>query len=241
MAASLTQYKLVVVDSPIELARQTADMLGVWIDLALAQRDRCQIALAGGESPRAAYDQLGQRHLAWNRVDVFVGDERWVDSDDLASNARMVRETLLAQSPAAAARFHPVDTTLPAPDAGARAYAELLEQLCGGAPPKLDALVLGLGDDGHTASLFPGTPATEVTDRSVTTGLGKGLPRITLTAPTLSSARQVLFLVSGSAKQQALQRLIDPTEPFERTPAKRVQPSTEVLILADRAAAALVA
>jgi 6-phosphogluconolactonase len=99
-------------------------------------------------------------------------------------------------------------------------------------------VLLGLGDDGHTASLFPGTAATGVQDRSVTLGEGKGLPRVTLTAPTLSAARRVLFLVSGAGKVQALQRLLDPEESPTRTPAKLVQPGNEVLIFADQDAAA---
>ena len=101
-----------------------------------------------------------------------------------------------------------------------------------------DVMLLGLGDDGHTASLFPGTEAPKVTDRWATVGRGKGLDRITLTAPVLSAARKVMFLVSGEAKQQALQRLINPDELSTRTPAKLVTPSEEVLVLADDAAAA---
>jgi 6-phosphogluconolactonase len=113
----------------------------------------------------------------------------------------------------------------------------LLIQLCGGEPPTLDVVLLGLGEDGHTASLFPGTSAPLVRDRWVTTGEGKGLPRITLTAPALSAARSVIFLVSGAGKRQALERLLDPQESPERTPARLVSPRSEVLILADAAAA----
>ncbi len=102
----------------------------------------------------------------------------------------------------------------------------------------LDVVLLGLGDDGHTASLFPGTAAPGVRDSSVTLGEGKGLPRVSLTAPTLSAARRVVFLVSGAGKVQALQRLLDPEESSLRTPAKLVQPASEVLIFADQAAAA---
>ncbi len=140
--------------------------------------------------------------------------------------------------PASRARFHPVPTDRPSPEASATAYAEELTALCPGTLPRFDVLLLGLGDDGHTASLFPGTAAPGVNDRSVTIGEGKGLPRITLTAPVLSAARRVIFLVSGAGKRQALARLLDPEEPPERTPARLVQPTGEVVILADAAAAA---
>lgn len=234
----MTTYRLILCPDPEDLARQTAEQLASTIDLALAERDRAQIALAGGGTPRAAYGRLGQEHLPWERVDVLLGDERWVSPDDPSSNARLVRESLLAKGPGRQASFHPVPTDLPTPEASAERYGALLVQLCGGEPPALDLVLLGLGEDGHTASLFPGTAAPLVRDRWVTTGEGKGLPRITLTAPVLSAARTVIFLVSGTGKRQALERLLDPQEPAERTPARLIRPLKEVLILADSAAAA---
>ena len=117
------------------------------------------------------------------------------------------------------------------------AFERYVRGLCPGDPPMFDVMLLGLGDDGHTASLFPGTPATEECTRLVTIGAGKGLERISLTAPVLSAARQVIFLVSGAAKRQALQRLLDPAEQPQRTPAKLVQPQAPVLVLADTEAA----
>ncbi len=235
---STTRYRLVVAESAAELARQTAQALASELDQVLSQRDRAQIALAGGETPKTTYRLLGQQHLPWDRVDVLLGDERWVPSDDPSSNARMFRETLMAELPGSKACLHAVPTQLASPEQGAAAYAELLQQLCGDFPPMLDVVLLGLGDDGHTASLFPGTAAPAVRDRSVTLGEGKGLPRVSLTAPTLSAARRVVFLVSGAGKVQALQRLLDPEESPLRTPAKLVQPASEVLIFADQAAAA---
>ena len=179
---SPTRYKLDVAPDAEQLARRCAERVASLIDLALDERDRAQIALSGGSTPAAAYRHLNAEHLPWNRVDVVLGDERWVPATDPASNARMLSETLLAAA-------------------------------------------------------GPGAGATTVRDRAVTIGAGKGLERITLTAPVLSAARHVIVLVSGAAKRQALQRLLDPAEPAERTPAKLVQPRTPVLVLADAAAA----
>jgi 6-phosphogluconolactonase len=236
--AAMTTYRLQVTSGADDLARHAAEQVALAIDLALAERDRAQIALAGGTTPRQAYTLLAQEHLPWERVDVLLGDERWVSPEDPASNARLVHESLLARGPGHQACFHAVPTHLPTPDQGAESYGALLVQLCGGEPPSLDVVLLGLGEDGHTASLFPGTPAPLVRDRWVTTGQGKGLPRITLTAPALSAARKVIFLVSGAGKRQALSRLLDGQEPAERTPARLVRPRGEVLILADAEAGA---
>ena len=186
------------------------------ISVVLDQRDRAQIALSGGTTPAAAYRFLNAEHLPWNRVDVVLGDERWVPQDDPASNARMLRETLLAQGGAGSeASFHPVPTELESPQRSIDAFESSVRQLCAGDPPVFDLILLGLGDDGHTASLFPGTSATQVQDRAVTLGDGKGMARITLTAPVLSAARQVMVLVSGAGKRQALGRLLDPGESAE--------------------------
>ena len=236
-------YRLVQLSDPQELARRAAQTIANAIDLALDQRDRAQIALSGGTTPAVAYGLLGQQHLPWDRVDVLLGDERWVDAADEASNARMLRRTLLAEAtPGASACFHPVPTvSLPSAEASADAFAALVSRLCSGSPPVFDLMLLGLGDDGHTASLFPGTEAPSVRDRWTTIGRGKGLDRISLTAPVLSAARQVVFLVAGEGKQQALARLLDPAEDSARTPAKLVQPSGEILVLADTAACAALA
>jgi 6-phosphogluconolactonase len=235
----MTRYRLHVSSSAEELARTCAEQIAAAVDQALGERDRCQIALAGGETPKSAYKLLARQHLAWDRVDVLLGDERWVSPQDPSSNARMLRETLLADpEPGSRACFHPVPTELSDPQASAAAFGALLETVCSGRPPQLDLVLLGLGDDGHTASLFPGTAAPAVVDRWTTIGEGKGLPRVTLTAPVLSAARKVVFLVSGAGKTQALSRLLDPDEDPERTPAKRVAPAHEVLVLADQSAVA---
>jgi 6-phosphogluconolactonase len=231
-------HQLTVLADADQLARCCAERVASLIALALDERDRAQIALSGGTTPAAAYRLLNREHLPWNRVDVVLGDERWVPPSDPASNAGMLAQTLLAaDGPGAGARFHPVPTELASPEASAEAFERHVRQLCPGDPPVFDVMLLGLGEDGHTASLFPGSVATTVCDRAVTVGVGKGLERITLTAPVLSAARHVLILVSGSGKRQALRRLLDPSEPAERTPARLVQPRRPVLVLADAAAA----
>ncbi len=234
----MTTYKLEIANSADELAQRASDTIATAIDWALADHDRAQIALCGGTTPAETYRRLGRQHLPWDRVDVLLGDERWVGPEDPASNARLLRETLMAEPPGQSARFHPVPTDQATPELGAAVFGHLIRQLCPGDPPIFDLILLGLGDDGHTASLFPYTAAAAQRDRPVTVGIGKGLERISLTAPVLSAARQVVFLVSGAGKQQALGRLLDPLEPAERTPARLVQPQSPVLILADQAAAA---
>ena len=241
MGSTGVVYQLEISPSQEQLAQRAAELLASQLRLALAERERVLLALAGGTTPAAAYRLLGQAQLAWDRVDVLLGDERWVGPQDPSSNARMLQETLLAQGPAREAVFHPVPTERDSPLASAEAFEVILGQLCAGDPPALDLILLGLGDDGHTASLFPGSAAAGVSDRAVAVGEGKGLERITLTAPVLSAARQVVFLVGGKGKQEALRRLLDPSESPLRTPAKLVQPRTPVLVLADAEAAGLVA
>jgi 6-phosphogluconolactonase len=235
----MTTYRIERAGDSDSLARRASETIATQISQVLDQRDRCRIALSGGSTPAKAYALLGQEHLPWERVDVVLGDERWVAADDESSNARMLRNTLFDGGPGASASFHAVPTVeLSDADASAAAFADLVSRICPGEPPVFDLMLLGLGDDGHTASLFPGTEAPGVTDRWATVGRGKGLDRITLTAPVLSAARQVIFLVGGSAKQEALRRLMDPLESAERTPARLVQPANDVLILADQDASA---
>ena len=235
----MTTYRIERAGDSDSLARRASETIATQISQVLDQRDRCRIALSGGSTPAKAYALLGQEHLSWERVDVVLGDERWVAADDESSNARMLRNTLFDGGPGASASFHAVPTVeLSDADASAAAFADLVSRICPGEPPIFDLMLLGLGDDGHTASLFPGTEAPGVTDRWATVGRGKGLDRITLTAPVLSAARQVIFLVGGSAKQEALRRLMDPLESAERTPARLVQPANDVLILADQDASA---
>ncbi len=236
--ALVSVYQLSRVANRTELAQLAAERIAASINNTLQQRERVQISLSGGSTPEAAYKLLGQLTLAWDRIDFFLGDERWVATDDPLSNARMVRSSLLANPNSSKASFYAVPTNASSLEIGVEAYERSLEQICNSSPPVFDLVLLGLGDDGHTASLFPGTAATLVRDRWVTVGEGKGIPRITFTVPVLCAAREVMFLVAGAGKKVALQRLLDPLEDPLRTPAKLVDTAATISVLADTEACA---
>ncbi|GCE65348.1 6-phosphogluconolactonase [cyanobiont of Ornithocercus magnificus] len=234
-----TAYQLIQAGNSQDLARLAAKTIADCISSALAQRERSQVTLSGGTTPAIAYRLLSQEHLPWDRVDLFLSDERWVEPENEASNSLMLRRTLLRPgTPGSYATFYPVPTIkLLSASASAEAFAKLIMQACSGKPPVFDLVILGLGEDGHTASLFPGTDALSVCSSWTAVSYGKGLDRITMTMPVLSAARQVIFLVSGTSKRRALERLLSPDESLRCIPAKLVQPHNTVLILADEAAA----
>ena len=237
----MANYKIERFKTKDDLAEASLGVILKIIQSALEVKDRVQIALSGGSTPSAVYQLLSKADIDWNCVDIFLGDERWVDPQDQSSNALMLRKTLLSNSPGSQACFHEVPTTqFPNPYQSVDYLEQLLKQKCVGSPPVFDLMLLGLGEDGHTASLFPYSDSLKVFDRWVTLGNGKGHDRITLTSPVLSAAKNVVFLVSGSSKQIALKRLIDPSEPSNRTPAKLVQPVNEILVLADNDSSALI-
>ncbi len=183
------------------------------------------IALAGGSTPRELYERLATAELPWAEIDVFFGDERCVPPDHPDSNFRLAHEALLSRVTARVHRMHGEDC-----DAGG--YAEVLRRALDGDPPALDLAILGLGDDGHTASLFPGDPALEERDRAVVRVDRPDHARLTLTLPLLSAAKVALFLVTGESKRDALRRLLA-DEPI---PAARVA-AARVVVVADEAAA----
>ena len=168
--------------------------------------------------------------------DRFLGDERWVDNESQDSNCFLLNNSLFKEgNPSLQASFFSVSTVeLASPEESAKDYEKILKNNLDGDPPKFDLILLGLGDDGHTASLFPGSDALFERDSLITVGEGKGHKRITFTSKLLSSADNVVFLISGSAKQTALKRLLDQSESWERTPAKLVSPNSEIIVLADK-------
>ncbi len=202
-----------------------ADVALAATELILALRPRT-MALAGGSTPRRFYEKLAGSEFPWSESDVFFGDERCVPPDHPASNYRMASEALLSKVPA---RVHRIQGETCA----AAAYESELSQVFGPGLPDFDLALLGLGDDGHTASLFPGDPALDVTDARVALVRRPDYARLTLTLPVLSAARVALFLVSGESKREALKRLIAGDD----IPAARVK-ARRIVIIADEAAAA---
>ena len=232
----MTKYKVQIFEDKNLLAVAASDLIAQIIESTLKIKSRAKIALCGGSTPKAAYSLLGKKNIDWKNVDIFLGDERWVDITSQDSNCFLLNNSLFEEgNPALEATFFSVPTVeLFSPKDSAKEYEITLKNNLEGNPPKFDFILLGLGDDGHTASLFPGSDALLERDHLITVGEGKGHKRITFTSTILSSADNVAFLISGSAKQTALKRLLDQSESWERTPAKLVSPRSEIIVLADK-------
>jgi 6-phosphogluconolactonase len=205
------------------------------VRLAIAERQSCSIALAGGSTPEPLYAALAQQDLPWHQIQIFWGDERYVAPTHPDSNYGMAKRVWLDLVPLPAANIHPVPTDLAEPQLAAAAYEREIK-LEAGANPAFDIILLGMGDDGHTASLFPHTAALSVRDRLVTVGDKDGQPRITFTFPFINNARSVMFLVSGENKQAALTEVFAPTGDADTYPSRSIQPQGELLWLLDAAA-----
>ena len=232
----MTKYEINVSEDKNSLAHAASDLIAQIIKAILKNKSRAKIALCGGSTPKAAYSLLGKKNIDWKNVDFFLGDERWVDNASQDSNCFLLNNSLFKEgNPSLEASFFSVSTVeLPSPEDSAKDYEKILKKNLDGNPPKFDLILLGLGDDGHTASLFPGSDALFVRDDLITVGEGKGHKRITFTSKILNSADNVVFLISGSAKQIALKRLLDQSESWERTPAKLVAPNSKIIVLADK-------
>lgn len=214
-------------------ADSAARRLSVEIRRVLQSRERCSLALAGGSTPRPIYEHLAAElpdRDPWSRIDVFFGDERCVPPGDPASNYRMAKEALLDRVPVGGSQIHRMEGERPDPDEAARAYAAVL-------PGRIDVLLLGLGDDGHTASLFPGAPSLTETRRRVLAVKSPKPPfdRLTITPPVILDARLTIMLAAGADKADALARVIDGPYAPGHTPAQLARAG---LWIADTGAAA---
>jgi 6-phosphogluconolactonase len=240
MAAD-NQRTVIRVADPAALATAAAERLIARID---ANHGRAAICLTGGSSPKQLYRLLAtdsyRSRIPWDRVHWFIGDERFVAPNDPLNNMALAREIFLDRC-APAANIHPIPTDTADPDESARRYASELQSFYGAheldpARPLFDVVLMGVGPDGHTASLFPDDPAIEETMRWVV-GVPKAhvepfVPRVTLTLPALGSCREMLFEVAGSEKRAILTRLFAD----ENLPANRARSTGETVLLVDQAA-----
>ena len=246
MSAAQGSGRLLVFPDPAALARAAGDDFLRRASDAVAARGRFTVALSGGTTPRRLYELLAgepyRSAVAWAKTHFFWGDERHVPPDDPQSNYRMAREALLSKVAIPDANVHRIEAELPdASEAAARYDAEVgrFFGLASGQFPGFDLMYLGLGPEGHTASLFPGTTALEVEDRLVVaTWVAKlNADRITMTYPVFREARAIEFLVEGGAKTQILAAVRNPATAADY-PAGRIHPlKGELLWYADRAAA----
>lgn len=234
--------QVIAVSDPVVLASTAADR--ILARIAANSSSRVAICLTGGSSPKQLYALLATEayriKIPWPRVHWFIGDDRFVPSDDPLNNMAMARRLFL-DACAPATNIHPIRTDAANPNEAARRYESELQSFYGAdrldaARPLFDVVLMGVGPDGHTASLFPGYPAVEESERWVV-GVPQAhvepfVPRVTLTLPALNSCREMLFEVAGADKRAILTRVLD----GENLPANRAQSLGETIWLVDKAA-----
>jgi 6-phosphogluconolactonase len=229
----------------VSLSRAVLEETFPIIQEAVTKRGRFAIALSGGHTPGKMYSLWAQTEqyrnkTPWDRVHLFWSDERFVPADDPRSNYHMARETLISQVPIPAQNVHPMPTNLSSPEECARAYETELLKFFGSEPPAFDVQLLGIGDEGHTASLFPGSPELGEKVRWVAAVRVAAEPpqRITLTPVVLNQGRNTFFLVAGEGKSAILSAIRDElaSKPSQY-PAARIHPAREPVWFLDQAAA----
>ena len=234
-----------VCDDMEAVSHAAAELFAAEARQAVKDRGRFLVALAGGATPQRTYELLAQEpfrdRIPWQNTHIFWGDERCVPADDPRNNARMAYQALLKHIPVPSAQVHPMvcDSS---PHGAALEYEALLRDFFVAAPPRFDLVLLGLGKDGHTASLFPGTPALDEQQRWVAevSVPEEGLHRLTLTPAALNQAALVVFLVSGYAKASILRKVFEDTQDPSGIPARLIKPAHgKLLWMVDRDAASL--
>ena len=224
-------YNLFIFENKIKLSSYLTKYISNKIETSLKFNDRFKFCVCGGSTPRMIYEKLSNLDLSWQDVDIFLGDERCVDPLKEESNTFMLKNSLL-KNHASKAFFCEVFKNKDLNDYLAKqSYLNILKEKFVGNPPIFDLTLLGLGDDGHTASLFPYEDINN--DDLIITSFGKGLKRISLTPKIISASSEIAFLVTGLSKNLALKRLIDKNESSKRTPAKLINSNSKILIFCD--------
>lgn len=221
--------EIVVMPDPEALAREAVQRFNKLALEAVESRGRFSVALSGGSTPEALYRLLAEEpyrgQIPWEQVHLFWGDERCVSPDDPGSNFRLANRAFIAHVPIPPENIHRVRGELE-PQVAARAYERELHDFFCGPRPRFDLVLLGLGGDGHTASLFPGSSTLDETERLAVAVEAhyqdRPTQRVTLTLPAINTARHILFLVTGSAKAEIVHAVLD--GPPARFPAQRILP-----------------
>ncbi len=212
-----------------KLVTATAERIANCIEQAIKQQGICNMALSGGKTPGGVFSLLAANpyldSVEWDRLHFFWGDERMVPPEHQDSNFRMVQETLLEHIKMPEENIHRIRGEI-APEDAAAEYTELLHDHFDGSLPCFDLMLLGLGEDGHTASLFPETDAVEECEKHAVAVFVPKLNvwRVTLTLPVINAAREILFLVSGRSKSEIVQRIMSNKQPAIEIPASMVNP-----------------
>lgn len=229
-----------VFESPAQVARAAAEY---WVSL----KPRT-VALSGGSTPRVLYELLSdprepfRDQIAWDKTHFFFSDERHVPPDHAESNYRMVNEAMFSRVPVPPENIHRIPAEDPVAEDAAKAYEAELRKFFGEAIPAFDLLLLGLGEDGHTASLFPHSPALKETERLVVAPWVEKFNayRITMTLPVLNNGKSVVFLVTGTSKAEVLKEVIKTDKRPDLYPAQAISPTNgAVSWFIDKAAARL--
>ncbi|MEA5506073.1 6-phosphogluconolactonase [Halotia wernerae UHCC 0503] len=218
------------------LIARSLDLILSRLETAIEQRGIFTIALSGGSTPKPLYEAIANQKLPWDKIHVFWGDERYVTPDHPDSNELMARQAWLNRVDIPAANIHSTPTLEGNPAVSAAKYEQHLQEFFHSEPaefPSLDVVLLGMGDDAHTASLFPHTDALKVRDRLVTVGNKDGNPRITFTYPLINAARSVIFVVAGANKRPALAQIFAPVADDFAYPSRLIQPQGELWWLLD--------
>jgi 6-phosphogluconolactonase len=238
--------RVIVVRDPAALAQRAVDLALTAVSHAQAARHWAYVVLSGGSTPKQMGELLARepyRDLTlWHNLHVFWGDERWVPLKSDESNAGVMKRIFLDHVPIPAAQVHPMPTACMTPVEAAQRYEELICELVPteGGVPRFDVIFLGMGEDGHTASLFPHTPAIHERERLVVAHHVPQLSatRLTMTPPVLNAGRQVIILVTGASKAERLKEVLDGPERPDDLPVQVVRPVLgELIWLVDRAAA----
>jgi 6-phosphogluconolactonase len=226
-----------------ELSRAAADEVVRVVNHALAKRHRCDVVLAGGNTPRQLYELLAaayRERVLWAQVHWYWSDERYVPYADQRSNFGMVKRALLDRLTIATTNVYPMPTHFDSPEQAAMDYENLLKRHFPQPWPAFDIMLLGVGTDGHTASLYPGSPALAEQTRWVVAAQGPVEPRqrLTITLPVINHAHQVLFFVAGHDKKEAIHTVLhEPERASQLYPAARVRPAGPLIWFLDEDAA----